>query len=226
MAIFYDYKIFDGLTNMRIDSELLEKAIKSHSESPALRLYGWAPACVSLGRNQKDDGINLEFCKKNNIDITKRLTGGRALLHDKELTYSFVCPASFLKNGETVIQSYKEISSALALGMSKLGINMSFPENKKAKTKFDYCMSLSTGADLSYQGKKLIGSAQYRKQGYILQHGSILFDYNKEKLENIFNEKVDEESLISIKKISNDITIENTALALKSAFQEYFNIIF
>jgi len=73
-------------------------------------------------------------------------------------------------------------------------------------TKFDYCMLISTGADLCYDGKKFIGSAQCRKEGYILQHGSILYDYNRELLEEIFNEKVETDSIISVKEINPNIT--------------------
>ena len=86
---------------------------------------------------------------------------------------------------------------------------------KGVHTKFDYCMLISTGADLCYQNKKLIGSAQCRKEGYILQHGSILYDYNRELLEEIFKEDVDTNSIISIKEINPDITKEDIINALK-----------
>lgn len=175
---------------MQIDNDLLEFAIKTRQTEPIFRLYAWSPACVSLGRNQRDDFLNREFLKSQNIDVVRRLTGGRALLHDKELTYSYICPISHLKKGESVVESYKEISQILIDGFEKLGIELEFPQNKRASTKFDYCMSISTGADLSYKGKKLIGSAQFRKEGYILQHGSILFDYDEKLVEKIFSEKI------------------------------------
>ena len=95
---------------MKKDSELLDNAIKNSLREPIFRLYGWSPACVSLGRNQKSDFLDGDFLKENNIQVVRRLTGGRALLHDNEITYSFVCPASNLKNGENVVESYKEIS--------------------------------------------------------------------------------------------------------------------
>lgn len=221
MAILHDYKIDTGTFNMDEDSRLLDNAITNEIKEPIVRLYGWKPACVSLGRNQSEESINSEFCKKQGIDIVRRITGGRALLHDKELTYSFICPISFLENGESVILSYKEISGALIAGMKKVGVELEFPQNKKACTKFDYCMSLSTGADLSYKGKKLIGSAQCRKRGYILQHGSILLDYDKKNLEAIFNEKVDENSIISLKEINKDITLDDLIQAVTSGFKEF-----
>ena len=193
---------------MEIDADILNTAIDNCLKTPIFRLYGWSPACVSLGRNQKDDFINYEVLKKNGIDVVRRLTGGRALLHDNEITYSFVCPISYLEHGEHVISSYKEISEFLINKFKKLGIELDFGTSKAVKTKFDYCMLISTGADLCYKNKKLIGSAQCRKNGYILHHGSILYDYNKELLEEIFHEKVDTTCITSIKEINKNLTKE------------------
>ena len=203
---FIPYEVKTGQENMQIDSDLLEYAIKNKLKEPIFRLYGWSPACVSLGRNQKSDFLDLDFLKQNNIDYVRRLTGGRALLHDNEITYSYICPASFLENGENVVNSYKEISKILIAAFKKLDIELDFGGIKKVNGHKDYCMLVSTGADLCYQNRKLIGSAQFRKEGYILQHGSILYDYDKELLEKIFKEEVDTSSIISIKEINSNIT--------------------
>lgn len=193
---------------MRIDSDLLDSAIENKLDYPIFRLYAWKPACVSLGRNQKDDFLDRSFLKENNIDVVRRLTGGRALLHADEITYSFICPTSYLKNGEHVVSSYKEISRILIDKFKTIGIDLDFGSNKPIKTGFDYCMLISTGADLCYHGKKLIGSAQCRKQGYILQHGSILYDYDKALLEKIFKEPVSTDEITSIKEINPKLTKE------------------
>lgn len=203
---FIPYEVKNGYENMQIDSDLLEYAIKNKLKEPIFRLYGWSPACVSLGRNQKSDFLDLDFLKQNNIDYVRRLTGGRALLHDNEITYSYICPVSFLENGENVVNSYKEISKILIDAFKKLDIELDFGGTKKVNGHKDYCMLVSTGADLCYQNRKLIGSAQFRKEGYILQHGSILYDYDKELLEKIFKEEVDTSSIISIKEINSQIT--------------------
>ncbi len=206
---FIPYQIQTGSENMQIDSDLLDSAIEKGLNEPIFRLYGWLPACISLGRNQKDDFLDKKFLKENNIDIVRRLTGGRALLHDKELTYSFICPAGYLQNGGNVVESYKEISEFLIEKLAKLGIYTDFGTQRAVKTKFDFCMLISTGADLCYQGKKLVGSAQCRKNGYILQHGSILYDYDKNLLEKIFQEKVETGEIISVKEINPDITMQD-----------------
>ena len=204
--IFIPFETKTGAENMQIDSDLLDNAIKEQIQEPIFRLYAWKPACISLGRNQKDDFLDFEFLKSKNIDVVKRLTGGRALLHDNEITYSYICPVTSLKNGGNVTESYKEICQFLINGFKKLGIELTLGGEKGVHTKFDYCMLISTGADLCYEGKKFIGSAQCRKEGYILQHGSILYDYNRNLLEEIFNEKVETNSIISVKEINPNIT--------------------
>lgn len=195
---------------MQIDSDLLDEAIAKQAKEPVFRLYGWSPKCVSLGRNQK------EFPIPDGLDCVRRLTGGRALLHDNEITYSYVAPA---KEGESIIDSYKKISGILIDFFKTLDIELDFGGGGKCKgsTNFDYCMLLSTGADICYQGKKIIGSAQCRKNGYILQHGSILFDYDKEFLENLFHEEV--KGITCIKEIMPEIKKENLIQLLQQHLQ-------
>ena len=171
---YFKFGTYTGKEIMQFDSDLLDEAIDKNTQVPRFRLYAWEPKCVSLGRNQ-----NEEFLKDSDIDCVRRLTGGRALLHDNEITYSYVTPIDIIPNGESISNSYKYISGILIDFFKTLGIELDFGENKKVSTKFDYCMLISTGADVCYQGRKIIGSAQYRKQGYILQHGSILFGYDK-----------------------------------------------
>ena len=202
MIKFIPYEVKTGQENMQIDSDLLDYAIENNLNYPIFRLYGWSPACISLGRNQDDSFIDKQFLKDTGIDLVRRLTGGRALLHDNEITYSFICPVNYLKHGENVTKSYIEISRILIDKFKKIGIELDFGGEKKVNTKFDYCMLISTGADLCYEGKKLIGSAQCRKNSYILQHGSILYDYNKNLLEKIFHEEVDTNSITSIREIN------------------------
>ncbi len=192
------YSVHSGTDNMQIDSDLLNESISQRASEPLFRLYGWCPMCISLGRNQKGDFY------KGDIDTVRRLTGGRALLHDNEVTYSCVLPVKYIPEGESIIQSYKYISGILINFFQTLGVKLDYGENKSVSTHFDYCMLLSTGADVCYQNKKIIGSAQYRKNGYILQHGSILFGYNKSLLEDLFSEKV--ENITAVKEILPEIS--------------------
>ncbi len=212
---FVPYQLLKGIENMALDEKLLDYAIKSNSE-PILRFYGWSEPTLTFGKNQS-------MPDSQNFPAIRRITGGRALLHDKELTYCFICSKDFLENGDSVINSYKQISNSLILGFQELGVELEFPEYKKVSTQSGYCMNLATGTDLSYRGKKLIGSAQARKRGYILQHGSILFDYDKDLLEKIFDEKVD--NIISLKEINSDLcNVELLCNALKRGFEKNFEI--
>ncbi|EKE04405.1 MAG: hypothetical protein ACD_20C00084G0025 [uncultured bacterium] len=226
MANFIPFEKFDGSTNMTIDELILADSIQNQLE-PTLRLYGWLNPTLTLGRNQSFKGLNLDYCKQNNIDIVKRPTGGRAVLHHHELTYSFITPVEFLNNGHSVLYSYKEISDALITGFKKLNIELSYPEYKKVCVKDGYCMAISTGSDLNYNGKKLIGSAQFRQQNYILQHGSILIDIDKEMLANIFNSPTLDSNLTTINSINKDLAdIELLSNAMKAGFEEKFSIKF
>ena len=224
MAKLIEYMVNNGKINMETDSEILESAIKNKEREPIIRFYGWSPKCVSLGRNQTFDHININYCSKNKIDIVKRVTGGRGLLHDDEVTYSFICPIDFLRKGESIITSYKEISSAIIEGFKNIDIELELGGKKKIEATHDYCMLISTGADLSHKGKKLIGSAQYRKQGYILQHGSVLFNYNLQIIERIFQEKNNNDCITYIEKINPSISRKDVVNAMIKGFKEYFSI--
>lgn len=209
---YIKFGTYTGKENMQIDSELLDKAIEEQSLEPIFRLYAWSPKCVSLGRNQNETDIKC-------IDVVRRVTGGRALLHDNEITYSYVTPISIIPNGNTITESYKYISGILIDFFKTLGVELEFG-GKGVNAKHEYCMLVSTGADVCYKGKKIIGSAQYRKNGYILQHGSILFGYDKELLEKLFHEKVTSDSITTVNEILPQMTKEELVRKLENFIQK------
>ena len=213
---FIDFEVKTGKENMQKDSDLLDEAIQKGYDEPIFRLYGWKPACVSLGRNQKEDFVDNKLLEKYGIDCVRRLTGGRALLHDNELTYSYICHVSSIENGENVTASYKFISGIWIDIFQSLGIELTIGGAPRHITKNNYCMSVSTGADLCWNNRKFIGSAQCRKNGYILQHGSILIDYDREKLDTIFNEETDYSTIVTLKEINPELNIEDIILAAKN----------
>lgn len=203
---YVDYEVNTGSKNMLVDANLLEEAISQKIKEPIFRFYGWSPACVSLGKNQKEDFVNKDYISKLGVDCVRRQTGGRALFHDKELTYSYVTPVSIIPRGENITQSYKYISQILINVFKKLGVHLTIGGCPRHITKNNYCMSISTGADLCWNGRKFIGSAQYRKNGYILQHGSILLDYDKDLILKIFNEQTEFDTIVTLKEINSKIT--------------------
>ncbi|MCR4880380.1 MAG: lipoate--protein ligase family protein [bacterium] len=220
--MFIPYEIHNAKYNMEFDEKLLEKC-ENEGIDIALRFYGWDKPSVTLGRNQKILGINEQFCAQNNIPIVRRVTGGRALLHDNEITYSIVCNKKILKNGNNVIEDYKEISSTILKSLAHFGINASYGEKTKSNIGAGYCMNLSTICDIMYDGKKFIGSAQYRKNTHILQHGSIPFSFNRELLSEIFMGKVDFSHIIGLNDIKNNFNIYDFMEQLKSDFEAELN---
>ncbi len=198
-----------GKLNMELDLKMLDWAIDNKIDFCLVRFYQWYPKCISLGRNQK-------YFSYENIDTVRRPSGGRALLHDRELTYCFVSPIF----NQSVISSYKEISNALILGFKKLDIELVLSKNESKNEQ--YCMNVSSKADISYHGKKFIGSAQFRKKGYLLQHGSIPYSLDWELLEKIFKTKPSKEGIITLNEINSTLSTRQIIEALKEGFIEYF----
>ncbi len=222
MAIFVKYEKKSAKENMDFDENLLNHC-ETNNISFALRFYGWEKPSVTLGRNQKISGIDEKFCKENNIDIVRRITGGRALLHDMELTYSIVCNKNILQNGDNLIDSYKELMNVFIETFRYFNIDVNFGEYKKIPPKSGYCMSLSTTCDIDFNGKKFIGSAQYRKNTHLLQHGSIPTDFNMELLRKIFYQEPDFDNIIALKNIDKNFDMKDFMEKLKQNFGTHFN---
>ena len=200
-----------GQFNMDFDLDMLNFAIENQIDYALVRFYQWYPKCISLGRHQKADCYN-----DLGIDVVKRVSGGRALLHDKELTYCFVSPVF----KDSIIESYKDISSALIKGFSKIGVNLEFAKNENKN--LNYCMNISSGADVAYCGKKFIGSAQFRKNGYLLQHGSIPYELDYELIEKIFSQDVESNHIVTLNEINSNLSTRQIIEALKQGFIEQF----
>jgi len=219
---FIDTKIGSAEINMAID-----EALTLLCTGPILRFYEWNPS-VSIGYNQSTKEINLEYCKNNNISIVRRITGGKAVFHDKELTYSFMIPKNCNVLSEDLIQSYKQISEALVLGIEKIGIKTTIKKMNE-KIKSEICFNSSNWYELKINEKKIAGSAQRRLNGKILQHGSILLDFDYGKNSKIFNYEIEslKNNITSIKNESNEnVDIEKLKKEIKNGFKEKFGFKF
>ena len=228
---FIDTGTNDAYANMAVDEALLK-----YCQIPVLRVYQWKPSAISIGYNQDiQKEINVEYCKKNNVGIVRRITGGKAIFHDKEITYSFILPEDLNLLPKEINESYKEIANALVLTLNRFNINVEIKKTPE-RIKTPICFNSSNWYELLINGKKISGSAQRRMQGKILQHGSILidFDYNKNSLlfdssnliDNITNLK---KRITSIKREMNNIdnikkiSYKELANAIKQGFKENFN---
>lgn len=192
-----------GFMNMAID----EAIMIAHREGlvpPTIRFYQWSPPAVSLGYFQDlKKEVDVDTCKDLGIDIVRRPTGGKAVLHDKELTYSFIIKEDHPLVNDSILETYKKISGGMIRGLSYLGITAELvPLREKLKSDSlrkgekseirhsdfkSICFSVPSQYEVQIEGKKIVGSAQVRKGGIVLQHGSLLIKLEKDKLFSVFN---------------------------------------
>jgi len=180
--------------NMAVDEAILQL----HAEGkvpPTVRFYTWNPATLSIGYFQKAlKEINLEEVHKHGLGFVRRPTGGRAVLHDKELTYSVIVSEQHPKMPSSVTEAYKIISMGLLHGFQNLGLKAEMVSLASEEEKEKYsspgssaCFDSPSWYELVVEGKKVAGSAQTRQKGVILQHGSILLDMDVELLFSLLN---------------------------------------
>lgn len=174
-SFFIDTGADTGSHNMEFDLRLVEL---SEPESIYLRLYTWYPYCISLGANQPIDSLDLKRLIIDGFDYVKRPTGGRAVFHSEELTYSIVINSGSF----TPKAAYKKINEALLFGLSVYDSRLTDAglENEEVNFKQHYssglsaaCFSVPSRSEVKFDGRKLIGSAQRKTGDVILQHGSI-----------------------------------------------------
>jgi lipoate-protein ligase A len=236
---FIDSGSNTGSYNMEFDMRLARTLVSGQA---ILRLYGWKPYCISLGANQPENSLNIEKVFNNKLDIVKRPTGGRAILHAEELTYSVIYPSN--KN-YSLNDLYKQINLALKKGLAlfdkklnEVGLEHSephFPSFYKEQ-KSAVCFAVSSRNEINYEGKKLVGSAQRNLGKVILQHGSILCgDYHKKivdflALNNNSLEEIKTEmdnTTTDLKEILNyKIEMKKLKSAIKKGFENHFGFSF
>src|SRR5438132_10802731 len=172
-----------GAWNMAVDEVLLD-GVAAGTTPPTLRFYEWMPPCLSLGYFQPFDVVDVDGCRALGIEVVRRPTGGRAILHDRELTYSVALPASLLGHDGGVLPSYYPLSLALQDGLSGLGVPATLaPESVGSSGQHGpVCFDRPSAHEILLDGRKLVGSAQMRRGGGLLQHGSILIEPRIDKL--------------------------------------------
>jgi len=164
----------DGATNMARD-EAISRAVSDGSQMPTLRLYGWAPPAISLGQSQRISSVNEIACKAAGVDIVRRATGGLAILHTDELTYSVALPITHPLAEGDVMTSYRRMAGAIVHALKLLGVSDANADRvaKEDKAKGPVCFEAPSDYEVVGGGKKLVGSAQWRRVDGVLQHGSL-----------------------------------------------------
>ncbi len=228
--------------NMALDEALLEWHSKGEIK-PVVRFYEWNPATLSVGYFQKvDKEINMDAVKEHGYGFVRRPTGGRAVLHDQELTYSVIVTEEHPKMPQSVTEAYRVISEGILEGFRNLGLDAYFAvprtEEEKAGLKNPrsaVCFDAPSWYELVVEGRKVAGSAQTRQKGVILQHGSILLDIDEDKLFDCFkfaNERVRErmqkafsKKAVAINDLrSEKVTIEESKKAFKQGFADGLDV--
>jgi lipoate-protein ligase A len=238
---FENTGIRSGVFNMEYDIALA-RALVNGVGNPTIRVYAWQPYAISLGWNQSMDEIDLAKTSASGIDVVRRPTGGRAILHSEELTYSVVMRVK----GKNVLTVYDDISQALVTGLQGLGALVAIEKSQPhfpslyRTTSAVACFSSTGRYEIKYHGKKLVGSAQRRYvaddgEEVVLQHGSILLgpdhkqmveflnlpsEGERDALRRELNEKTTELSTV----LNRMITFEEVAEAILQGFQKTWSI--
>ncbi len=164
----------DGPTNMAVDEAILH-TVGSRESGPTLRLYRWEPPCLSLGRGQPIQDVDRRALKAAGYGLVRRPTGGRALLHIDELTYSIIVSEDDPRVGGGVVESYRRLSAGLVRGLERLGVTDIVADERVEDRGGEgaVCFEVPSHYEITVGGKKLVGSAQMRARGVVLQHGAI-----------------------------------------------------
>ncbi len=200
---------------MAIDAWLLQQH-RQGKHPPALRFYKWQPVAISLGYHQRrypSEWHSLSWAGQK-LDLVRRPTGGRAVLHQGDLTYSLI--TSGVKG--KAIEVYEHICQFLIQGWQSLGMNIDYGVAGRDYIHQANCFALATGADLvDNQGRKFIGSAQLRRGDAVLQHGAMLLEQDSSLFEKVFHQPAPERPLVP-----SGLSLERMMEALVKAAGECF----
>jgi lipoate-protein ligase A len=159
---------------MAVDEAIL-RAVAAGRVPPTLRFYAWEPPCLSLGRAQKVSDVDLDALYAVGFDLVRRPTGGKAILHVDELTYSVIVPQGEPRVAGGVVESYRHLSTGLLRGLERLGV-ANLTANQRAgdrRLEGPVCFEVPSDYEITVGGQKLVGSAQMRSHGVVLQHGAM-----------------------------------------------------
>ena len=222
---------------MAVDEALLE-SVSDKIQPPTLRLYDWQPYSLSIGQAQKTSEVNLIALSQQGWDLVRRPTGGRAILHADELTYSITAPIDNPILRGNVIESYRRISMALIEALKLVGLGAdSKPKNIKEihLSKDPVCFQFPSDYEITYENKKIVGSAQARKKGGILQHGSIPLHGDITRIISVLNYSSEADKRTATvmllnhattleESLNNMITWSQMADAMKAGFESALNV--
>ncbi len=223
-----------GASNMALDQALLESA-SDQGFVPTLRFYRWAPPALSLGRFQPVEEIDLEGCAAEGIEVVRRPTGGKGILHLEDFTYSLVIPDGW-GLPRSVEAAYVVICAGIIAALRELGVEASLQSRADENYRLSggACFAATTRADLVHAGRKLCGSAQVRRGGATLQHGSLFLSDGSETLFKLLRFRTRQERLVAqrryrsrcvnLREAGCNVTWEEIGEAFRRGFEKAFAV--
>jgi len=214
-----------GAENMRTDESLLDRCVRGELLR-VVRLYAFRPACLSLGRMQSDCDVDVDACRRDGVDVVRRPSGGRAVLHDRDVTYAVVCRTDDPDLGGAVLASCARIHAVVAAGLASMGVatiahaqTSGAPGRIEETAEVGDCFSRPSAHELlDAQRRKLVGSAQARRAGALLQHGSVLLEPHRAAA-YIRTPQAQRRSASVGQILRRDVTFDEVAVALRHAFE-------
>ena len=226
----------DGTTNMAVDQAIAEATILTEAP-PTLRLYGWEPPCLSLGRNQPCDDVDSGRCLELGFDTVRRATGGRAILHVDELTYSVAGPAAEPRLRGGVLEVYQRLSAGLIDGLRRMGIEaLTAPRvSQEGEVVTAACFDVPSAHEVTVGERKLVGSAQCRQAGWVLQHGSLplggdvarivdCLAFDSEEERESLRQALRQRAVTAAQVLGMDLSFERSAEALAEGFSTSLHV--
>jgi lipoate-protein ligase A len=229
----------DGATNMAIDEAILQTLAAGHGQ-PTLRFFQWEPPCLSLGYNQHWHEVDEAACRRLGYTWTRRPTGGKAILHTDEVTYSLIIPQDDPRIQGGIVESYRILSFGLLRGLEKLGVQAAQASNEAVMTDFQtgkggpVCFDTPSRYEITWQGKKLIGSAQLRRKKIVLQHGTLPLYGNLNRILEALHfsdeeravqaELLPQRATTLAQVLGRELTYERVMTALMEGFAEQLNL--
>jgi lipoate-protein ligase A len=217
---------------MAVDEALLASHVVGHSP-PVLRLYGWKPAAVSLGRSQEAARSHAsDFLRQEGIDLVRRPTGGLAVLHEHERTYSVVTGFDTPPFSRSLRENYRQISGALRRALELLGIETSVPEGAPrshpgaaSPLSGPVCFERTSAHEIIAGGQKLVGSAQLRRRDAFLQHGSVLCRCDARRLAAALGQRREPVGFVDLERLLGNLpSSEELDRALAQGFEHQFGV--
>lgn len=209
-----------GVEQMRRDRDYYS-AFEPESDRPLLRFYTWSPACLSLGRFESPDADLLSQLEQLGLDSVRRPTGGAAILHAGDLTFSLIGPTEWLSGN--LLEGHARLTRALALGLEQLGIQAD-AGLESAQKHPGHCFAVTTPADLRVKGQKLIGTAQVRRRKAFLLQGMIYLQADQALLQAVFGAQ---SPLADLQSVLGHVPETNLLIqAFSAGFSEVFGLEF